>query len=187
MRKFWVTLVFLSMAIIAYAQANNKYKFELKTNLLNLIAVGPSVALEYKLKENKSVMFSLASGHIDYGDFGGITRYKTATFEFRHYFYDNIVFIGPYLKNINKRVFWEQSFISGSIPFTIGQNRDFAGYGLSACASLGIKFVLISKFNVDINSQLGYGRFYKMIDKYANLPSGNYFDTRIGIWFGYVL
>lgn len=185
MIKLCVTIACLSIVVITSGQAKNKHKLEIKTNLLNLVAVGPSVALEYKLKENKSVMFSVASGHLDYGDFGGVTTYRTATFEFRHYLYDNLVFIGPYLKNIDKRVFRKQFFMDGTIPFTIGENRDFAGNGLSIGASFGIKLVLMSKLNLDINSQLGYGRFYKMTDKYANLPSGNYLDARMGIWLGY--
>ncbi len=155
---------------------------------MNLAAAGPSAALEYNVRNNSSIMFSLASGHIDYGDFGGVTKYKTATIEYRKYFLDNVLFFGPYIKNIMKQVESRQSIVGVSLlAFTIGSNRDFVGNGFSAGITTGIKVHLSKTIVMELNNQLGYGRYYKMTDKYNNFPSGNYFDTRVGLWFGFRL
>lgn len=182
MRKIVCTLFSIIFVTSAFCQETKDRRFEIKTNLLNLIAAGPSAAAEYNLRNNRSIMLSVAAGHIDYGDFGGITKYKTTTLEYRKYFADNILFVGPYIKNIQKQVLWQQSYL---LYFTIGQDRDFKGNGLSAGTSFGAKFRVSRKARVEINYQMGVGRYYNMRDKYGNLPSGNYFDTSIGIWFGF--
>ena len=185
MRKIVCAILLMMMFGSAFSQSKNKSPVEIKTNLLNLIAGGPSAGLEYSLQKNWSIMLSIASGRIDYGDFGGITRYKTTTLEFRKYFYDHLLFAGPYIKNIEKQISWQESIIGGTIPFSVGQDRDFTGNGLSAGITTGIKFPLSYKLNLELNSQLGYGRYYEMTDKKNNLPSGNYLDARIGVWLGF--
>jgi len=165
-----------------FCQTKNKSQFEIKTNLLNLIALGPSAGLEYTLQKNYSMMISFASGKIDYGDFGGITRYKTSTFELRKYSTDKLFFIGPYLKNINKQIFWQESIIAGIIP--IGKDRDFIGNGFSLGATTGFKLPVSKKIRFEMSAQIGYGHYYKMADKYNNFPSGNYVDARIALWLG---
>jgi hypothetical protein len=47
----------------------------------------------------------------------------------RKYSENKLLFIGPYLKNINKKVLSTQSIIAGMIP--VGKERDFVGNGLS--------------------------------------------------------
>jgi len=41
--------------------------------------------------------------------------------------------------------------------------------------------------NVELNPQIGYGHYYKMTDKFNSLPTGNYLDARIALWFGFRL
>jgi hypothetical protein len=36
-----------------------------------------------------------------------------------------------------------------------------------------------------MSSQIGFGHYYKMADKFNNLPSGNYLDARIALWLGF--
>lgn len=185
MQKIFHTIILIFVFSSLFSQAKSVRRFEIKTNLLNLAAVGPSAGLEYNLKDNSSIMFSLASGHIDYGDFGGVTKYKTATVEYRKYFLDNVLFFGPYIKNIMKEVEWRQYIVAGVIP--IGRNRGFVGNGFSAGVTTGIKIHLSKTIVMELNNQLGYGHYYTMTDKYNNFSSGNYFDTRIGLWFGFRL
>ena len=185
MRIIICTIITLLMFTLGNAQQNDKHRFEIKTNLANIVALGPSAAVEFRMQNNWSSMFSIASGHIDYGDFGGVTRYKTLTFESRKYASDNHFFIGPYIKAIEKRITREQTIIGGIIP--IGQDRDFIGNGLSAGASLGMKFSVSPKLNLELNDQIGFGHYYSMKDKNNNLPSGNYLDARIALWIGFKL
>jgi hypothetical protein len=173
------------MSLPVSSQSKHTGTFEIKTNLLNLIAAGPSLGLEYDLQNNFTIMFSAGRGRIDYGDFGGVTRYTTSTFELRKYSENKLLFIGPYLKNINKKVLSTQSIIAGMIP--VGKERDFVGNGLSIGASTGIKFPLSHHLNVELNPQIGYGHYYKMTDKFNSLPTGNYLDARIALWFGFRL
>lgn len=187
MRKIIYTTIVFLIFNTGYAQLRDKRQFEVKTNLFNIAAAGPSIALELSLNHNWSSMFSVASGRIDYGDFGGVTRYKTITFECRRYAADKFFFIGPYIKNIKKRVNQESSYIGGTIPFTIGQDRDFTGNGLSAGASFGMEFTISHRFNFELNNQTGFGHYYTMKDKGNNLPSGNYLDERIALWIGFLL
>lgn len=167
-----------------YIFGQTKNRFEIKTNLLNLVAKGPSAGFEYGVSKDWSVMLAVASGQMDYGDFGGITRYKTVSLEGRKYFSDQLFFIGPYFKNIEKQVSWNKTVVGGTIPISIGKDRNFIGHGLSAGVTTGVKFSIYKKFKIELNYQLGYGHYYQMADKYNNLPSGNYLDTRIGLWLG---
>lgn len=185
MRMIVYLIPIMTICNSVFSQVKKKHNYEIKTNLLNIIASGPSLALEYGLRENSTVMLSFASGKIDYADFGGLSKYKTTTLEFRKYSPGHIFFIGPYLKNIQKQVYWRESYIGGTIPFTIGKNRDFLGNGLSIGASFGAKFNIFYKFKIELSSQLGLGHYYKMSDKFNNIPSGNYLDTRIALWLGY--
>jgi hypothetical protein len=185
MRIIVYTIITLLMFNLGNAQQKDKRQLEVKTNLANIAAGGPSAALEFRLRNNWSSMVSIASGHIDYGDFGGVTRYKTITLEARKYATDNCYFIGPYIKNIGKKVKQEQSYVGGTIPYTIGQDRDFIGNGFSAGASFGIKFSISQKINLELNDQIGFGHYYRMKDKNNNLPSGNYLDARIALWIGF--
>ncbi len=183
MNQLYSILAFILISSSAISQTKNDNAFEIKTNLLNLIAAGPSIGLEYDLQKNSTIMFSIAKGRIDYGDFGGVTRYTTSTFELRKYSGNKLFFIGPYLKNINKKVFSTQSIVAGTIP--VGKERDFVGNGLSIGGSIGIKVPLTNNLSCELNSQIGLGRYYKMKDKTNNLPSGNYLDARIALWFGF--
>lgn len=187
MRKIIYTIIIFLIVNAGYAQLTNNRQFEVKTNLLNIAAAGPSGALEFTLSHNWSSMLSVASGHIDYGDFGGLTRYNTITFECRKYDVDKFFFIGPYIKNIKKQVNQKSSYIGGTIPFNIGKDRDFTGNGLSAGASFGVKFPLSHRFNLELNNQTGFGHYYTMKDRGNNLPSGNYLDERIALWLGFRL
>lgn len=175
----------LFLFISLFSQKRHEYNFEIKTNLLNLIALGPSAGLEFSLQNNCSIMISLASGKIDYGDFGGITKYKTSTLELRKYSTDKIFFAGPYLKNISKHVFWQESVIAGIIP--IGKDRDFIGNGFSLGATTGFKLPVSKKIRLEMSTQIGYGHYYRMADKNNNFPSGNYVDARIALWLGFML
>ncbi len=182
---YTIILVFIFSSLFSQAKKNER-RFEIKTNLLNLAAAGPSAGLEYWLKNNNSFMVSLASGHIDYADFGGITRYKTATVEFRKYSYYSSglgLFFGPYIKNTQKKVEWQKYVVAGVIP--IGRDRDFTGNGISAGLSAGIKVQISNRVHLEFNTQFGYGRYYRMADGYNNLPTGNYLDTRMGLWLGF--
>ncbi len=185
MKKIIYTIILVFVFSALFSQSKNEKRFEVKTNLLNLAAAGPSAGVEYSLKNNNSFMISLASGQIDYGDFGGITRYKTATVEYRKYFLDNVLFFGLYIKNIQKKVEWRKYVIAGVIP--IGRDRDFTGNGISAGLSTGIKVQVYRRIELEFNTQLGYGRYYQMADGYNNFPTGNYLDTRIGLWLGFKL
>ncbi len=183
MAQLYSLIVLILISSSACSQVKNNRTFEIKTNLLNLIAAGPSIGLEYDLPKNCSIMFSVANGRIDYGDFGGITSYTTSTAELRKYSQNKLFFIGPYLKNINKKVSATPSVVAGMIP--VGKERNFVGNGLSTGGSIGIKFPLSNNLRCELNSQIGFGHYYKMTDKVNNLPSGNYLDARIALWFGY--
>lgn len=183
MRKIVCLILVIILCNSVHSQIQHKLKYEVKTNLFNLAAIGPSIGLEYQLKNNNTVMFSFASGKIDYGDFGGLSRYKTTTVEYRKFSPDKIFFVGPYLKNIRKQVYQRESYISGTIP--IGQDRDFLGNGLSAGATLGSKLSIFYRFSIELNAQVGYGMYYNMSDKFNNIPSGRYLDARIALWLGY--
>jgi hypothetical protein len=187
MRKIIYIIIIFLIVNTGYAQLTKNREIEIKTNLFNIAAAGPSAALEFRLAHNWSSMLSVASGHIDYGDFGGLTKYHTITFECRKYDADKFFFIGPYLKNIKKQVDQKSSYVAGTIPFTIGKNRDFTGNCLSAGASFGVKFPISRRLNLELNNQTGFGHYYTMKDKGNNLPSGNYLDERIALWIGFRL
>ena len=187
MRKIIYTIIIFLIVNTGYAQLTNNRQFEIKTNLLNIAAAGPSGAVEFRIADNWSSMLSVASGHIDYGDFGGLTKYHTITFECRKYDGDKFFFIGPYLKNIKKQVNQKSSYVGGTIPLTIGKDRDFTGNGLSAGASFGVKFPISHRFNLELNNQTGFGHYYTMKERGNNLPSGNYLDERIALWIGFRL
>lgn len=184
MKKTFCTIVLLLVFTSVFSQKKYNSRFEIKTNLLNILATGPSVALEYRLNKNWSTMLSLASGKIDYRDFG-VTNYKTSTFEFRKYALHQTLFIGPYLKDIRKQVYREEIVSSASIPVLLAGNRDFLGNGLSGGVTMGLKLPLSHNLALEFNSQIGIGHYYQMNDNFGNLPSGTYLDARLGLWLGF--
>ncbi len=181
MKKFILLLLLLILQLNLFAQK----KPSIKTNLLNLVAQGPSAAIELPLND-KSLMYSYDSGKIDFGDVGGLMKYRTSTLELRKHIYE--FYYGVYLKYIDKKVERTEVYFDGTIPFTMGKNRYFTGNGFSTGGTIGFELYAWKKLNFDFNFQLGYGRYFYMKEVFPeNYPSGNFLDTRLAAWIGYRL
>ena len=178
MKKFIPLFLLLILQFNLFAQK----KPSVKTNLLNLVAQGPSAAIELPFKD-KCLMLSYASGKINFGDVGGLMKYQTSTLELRRHMYE--FYYGGYVKYINKKV---NSQSHSFLWLPIGKDRFFRGNGFTAGGLMGFELYAWKKLNFDFNFQLGYGRYIHMKDAFPqNLPSGNFIDTRLAAWVGYRL
>ncbi len=118
------------------------------------------------------------------GDFGGLRQYKSYELEVKKH--ANGIYYGGYLKHTIKTVYSEKGIVAGYI--SISKDRNFKGNGLAGGASAGMETTITKRFNIDVNIQVGYGRFYKMTEEFQNnLPSANFLDMRVASWIGFRL
>jgi hypothetical protein len=187
MKKFLLLITLLSLSLNSIAQEKFKSNTVVKTNFLNLIAAGPSAAIEFPVKPDVSIMASAAIGKINWGDFGGLMKYQTFTCELRKHVGE--FYYGGYAKYINKKVNNDTDYVGGGwLLIPAGKDRYFTGNGVTAGGTSGFELYVSKKINIDFNAQLGYGRYLKMQDQFPqNIPSGNFLDARIAIWVGYLL
>lgn len=155
----------------------------IKTNIFNLLMRGPSIALDIAVGKTVSIMPSAAYGKFNWGNFGGLHKYKSFEAEVRKH--EKNTYYGVYIKHTTKTVNSEKAAI---VYIPISYDRNFKGNGIAFGASTGIEAPLWKRFNIDFNVQLGYGRFYKMTDKFSyDLPSGKFIDYRMAFWVGFQL
>lgn len=184
MKKIFFAISFNLFCFYCFSQQNKREKnVTINTNVLNLFAKGPSIAVDIPLGRKISIMASAASGQHNYGNLGGLHKYKSLELEIRNH-RDNTYF-GGYIKQVTKTVNSEKaSFIF--IP--ISYDRDFKGNAFAFGGTTGIEAYVGKRLHLDFNGQIGFGSYYKMTEKYPyNLPASNFVDFRMAFWVGFRL
>lgn len=155
----------------------------LETNIFNLFMCGPSIALDIPVSKNISIRPSVQSGKFNWGNFGGLHKYKSFEAEIKKHSRDT--YFGGYIKHVTKEVNSKENDI---VFIPVSYDRNFKGNAIAFGAVAGFEIPVVKRFYIDFNFQLGGGIFYKMTDKLSyNLPNDNFLDYRIACWIGYRL
>ncbi|MBC7912622.1 MAG: DUF3575 domain-containing protein [Pyrinomonadaceae bacterium] len=173
-----VLFLFVLLSLFQSPVFSQNSKFAISTNLLNLAAKGPSVALSYKATPHLSYQIYVSQGRLTEN-----YNFKTALIEMKYAFWD-FMYVGPYLRYIEKRV--QREGITDNTGLFSTPDRNFYGQGISSGLTLGIKPIESDKLMVECFAGLGYGRFVKQID-YDNPKDRRsaFPDARVGLLVGF--
>ncbi|HEY0057049.1 MAG TPA: DUF3575 domain-containing protein [Pedobacter sp.] len=174
--KTFCQIFFVIISLSVYAQDK---KFALSSNLLNLAALGPSVAFTYNTSPRIGYQIYASTGSISAFEYD----FKTVIAEVRYTFWD-YVYVGPYIRYIEKRVVREGSPNQTGL-FTI-PGRDLDGQGLSSGLVGGFKAIDTKKVNMEAFAGLGLGKFTSQIESgHRQKPTSWFPDARVGFLIGY--
>lgn len=167
---FLVTMLFLVTGKM-YAQERS---FSVSTNVLNLVAKGPSLAVNYDLSSLWSIQVYGSTG-----SFSGIGySYKTGIVDVKYHLGKSL-YVGPYLRYIEKTIYRPGSVDRTGFFSTPG--RDFQGTGLSSGVSFGFDIINNKRFNIESFIGTGYGRF---ITQTGDKTGSGFLDARVGVLTG---
>jgi hypothetical protein len=157
----------------------------LKTNLLNLVAKGPSVSFEHFVNQSYSLEFTYMKGEFndvlftDHYDYEGFLLRGKKFFngmekgQLSHY-------LGAYTGILNRNI------------HTVGHeglfgypDRDFSAQSIRGGLSIGAEWLSKNNFVADIQTSLGYGKYINLDKSDPDTYSNGYLDTQIWISIGY--
>src|SRR5687768_15715526 len=178
MKKLIPLLVLI--LIEGFASSVLSQDYSIRTNVLNLVAKGPSVALGKNIKDNSEMLLTYSSGSFRPFFFEDSYKYSTIHLEYRRKD-DNSKcrgYYGGYLRYIHKRILSE-----GSYPFKSARN--FKGNGMSTGLTSGIEWSLNSKWLMDFNMLAGAGKYLSQVDYGHHDRISVFFDMRVALQLGF--
>lgn len=170
-------IIGLIILIFFFAASNihsQERKVSINTNILNLVASGPSLAVNYDMSINWSIQLYGSTGR-----FNGIGyTFKTGVIDFKYRLSKNM-YVGPYLRYIEKKIY-RPGYVDATGFFST-PGRDFQGRGISPGASFGFNIVDNKRLNIEAFVGGGYGKF---ISQRGDKTGSGFLDARIGILTG---
>ena len=183
MKKVIFLVILTAICQCCFSQKYWVNKPLIKTNIINWFMKGPSLAVDIPIGKSMSIMPSAQFGQFNWGNIGGLHKYKSIEAELKKHKRDT--YFGAYVKLITKGVY---SVKKDFIFIPISYDRSFKGNAFAIGATGGIEIPVVKRLYIDFNFQVGGGLFYKMTDKFTyNLPNDHFLDYRIGCWVGYCL
>lgn len=160
----------------------------LKSNLLSLVAGQPTFSLEKFLTKKVSIEVSFVKGQFnnflftDHYDYNGILI-RTKLFPHDVEFGLLHPYGGFYLGNLKRNIKTQsRSTNNGWFGYP---SRDFSSNSIRGGGTLGLAFFSKSKFIIDGQTSIGYGK-YIHLDKSDPSTYGNgYLDMQLWLSFGY--
>lgn len=149
--------------------------FSINTNLANIAAKGPSLALEYKFTNKWSVQAYASKGEINIYNY---YSYKTLIIDVKHKI-DKQLYTGSYLRFIEKNVL-RYAETECNYPFC-DKGKTLKGQGLSIGQTIGYEVFRKKTYNLDLFAGAGYGRFIRQEGDKNRL---GFLDVRIGVLTG---
>jgi hypothetical protein len=185
-RLFFIICFFFIAPIFSQGQKIEKPRtLIVKTNLLNLVAKGPSISFEHFLNKSYSVEFTYMKG--EFNDFFFTDHYDYEGFLLRGKKYFN----GMEKGEINTYLAAYTGLLHRNIH-TVGHSglfgypdRDFSANSIRGGLSIGGAWLLNNNFVADLQTSLGYGKYIKIDKSDPDTYSNGYLDTQIWISVGY--
>lgn len=179
-----LTFVFLISGFSQNKDFEKPQTLLIKTNLLNLLAKGPSLSIEKFLNQTYSLEFTYMKG-----EFNNLLLTD-------HYDYSGFLIRGKrYFDVLKKGDFSSYAAVYTGLLrrnlYTVGRNdntgflsypgRDFSANSIRTGASLGESWLLKNNVVIDVQCSLGYGRYLN-----TDPSEGTwYLDTQIWFSVGY--
>ncbi|MBC7653450.1 MAG: DUF3575 domain-containing protein [Oligoflexus sp.] len=149
-------------------------KFSINTNLANIAAKGPSIALEYRFSDKWSVQAYASKGEINIRN---NYSYQTFIVDVKRHL-DKQLYTSSYVRLIEKDVY-RPSIDYGFVYSTKG--KELKGIGLSIGQTIGYEVFKYKTYNLDLFAGAGYGGFIK---QQSDTNKYGFLDLRIGVLTG---
>jgi hypothetical protein len=166
-------LIILLLLPINALFAQEKH-FSINTNLANLAAKGPSLAIEYVLNQKYSIQAYASYGEINIRN---NYQFKTLIIDVKRKI-DKQFYTSSYTRLIEKDVYRpsvDYSFVYAT------KGKELQGLGLSFGQTIGYEVFKKKTYNLDLFAGVGYGLFIKQTGDKNNM---GFIDLRIGILTG---
>ncbi len=161
----------------------------IKTNVLNLVAKRPTIAVEKIFSNLYGLELAYSSGQIK--NFVNLDDYQYEGFLLRAKKYIHPVkkreanaFYGAYFGSMNKRVV-SHGTVDHTGFFSWGRDRDFKANSLRYGGTFGVSFIPGKHFLLEGLTGLGYGDYDHVQNNLQNKLPGGYFDFQLWLSIGY--
>ena len=162
----------------------------IKTNVLNLVALKPSISVEKPLADDLSIEGSFVQGKFnnffftDHYDYSGVAirvkKYLSPVNAGNIYPYVAL-YTGTLRRNIQT-----QGHVDNTGWFGFS-SRDFKSQSIRSGASLGLLYYSKNKIIIDGQSSLGYGRYINLDNNNPNTRFKGFLDIQLWLSVGYCL
>jgi len=187
MKKKTLLFIFISCVYSGFAQ--NEPGLMIKTNILNLIAKRPAIAIEQTFSDFYGLELAYTSGEIKNLGYRDYFHYEGFLLRAKKYIRpikkrEANAFYGVYFGNLDKTVVSHRSVDETGI-FSWGRNRDFSAGSLRYGGTFGVSFIPGKHFLLEGLTGLGYGDYYHVHNNLKNRLPGGYFDFQLWLSIGY--
>ena len=186
--KYFFTLIISLLTFSAFSQeiaTPLKDRLIIKTNILGLLAQGPTISLEKIFSNRFSAEFSFVQGQFNdvlltdhYAYSGFLIRAK------KYYFgidYGDVSpYLGAYVGNLKRSIHTKGE--SGLLGYP---SRDFSANSIRGGASLGLTLITKNTLVFDGLCSLGYGRYLHLDRNDPDSYSNGYLDVQVWFSIGY--
>ncbi|MCZ4222882.1 DUF3575 domain-containing protein [Pedobacter rhodius] len=184
MRKTFCLILLVLQTI--YASAQKQAGISIKSNMLNLVAKGPSFSIEKTIANKYGLELSYSKGELNWGRY-----YKYNGFLLRAKIYataikpnEIIPFYGLYFGNLNKTIV-SNANVDNTGFFSIGRNRNFIANSIRSGGNVGFQFIPTKRFLMETTVGLGYGKYLNTeIFNGISAPK-SYLDFQLCLSIGY--
>lgn len=180
-------LLVLSLLFTVFYSKAFSQDYSVRSNLLNLIAKGPSVTFGKNIKEHAEVLLTYSEGGFSPFLTVDSYKYKTIHSEYRwkdiHYSKWQSYY-GGYLRYIHKRIF-AAGYDAGPYGIFSKAERNFIGDGISIGLTSGVEYSISNRWLLDSNILFGAGKYLSQKDYAAHDKIPMFLDTRIALQLGY--
>lgn len=109
MRRIIFTITLIFLCFYCFSQEKWDKSPVIKTNIFTLFMSRPSIALDVPISKKISIMPSASCGKFNWGDFGGLHKYKSYEVEVKSH--RGNVYYGGYLKHTTKTIYSEEKIL----------------------------------------------------------------------------
>lgn len=187
MKKYLFLIIIIFLATRSFSQQKNR--FIIKSNLLNLIAKNPAISIEKAFSNTFSLEASYVSGKTNILPFTDQYAYKGFLLRTKKYLSETKIndlnlYYGYYVGNLNREI--KSAGYAHQTGFFGIASRDFTSNSVRSGGSLGVAYQLRNNIVFDASASLGYGRYFNTKNNNAtNFPPKGYLDTQIWFSVGY--
>ncbi|MCX2574416.1 hypothetical protein [Pedobacter sandarakinus] len=182
-----IRLLLSCILLVNLAHAQGALGVYVKTDLLNLLAKQPAIAVEKVFNKRYGIELSYAKGELNWGreyQFEGVLmRGKVYTTEIKAK--EASLFYGAYAGVLNKKIVANNGYKHPTGFLAWGHDLDFIADSFRAGGTLGVLFIPKRRFFLETTTGLGYGKYYNVKTfNGTNKPSG-YLDVQLNLSVGY--
>jgi len=187
MKKKTLLFIFILFAHLSFAQ--DQTNSMVKTNIVNLVAKRPTIAIEKTFSNRYGLELAYTSGEIKNLGYRDYLHYEGFLLRAKKYIRpmkkrEANAFYGAYFGNLNKTIV-SPGTIDNTGFFSFGQDRDFKAGSLRYGGTFGISFIPAKHFLLEGLTGVGYGDYYHVQNNLKNKLPGGYFDFQLWLSIGY--